>query len=630
MKKPALPLIIYLCQLGLLMWFLSEELTWPSLLVGVLVIVVRIFPIKVHRFAPQILGALVFGYTAWKYGRFVSPEVGLNILFSVVCLKLFEAKEERDWRMLTLGLFLLWSGGALFVKTPLYFLVAISGVLMALIALIKIIGEEVSLSWRQLLRWVVMSLPITILLFFLLPRFQANVWTPPVPPSKGEIGFSEEARPGDVESLSGTGAIAFHATLSKGFRNGDLYWRGATLSGHDGWNWGPSPLDSGWTNLSNGSIAASTDWIKQTIIHRKSVNRAFALEIGQWLESGGKQSQPASNGTWRFGGFQQIRKYTVYSDPDSSSEELSPMEKKSYSLGISLKRLPTFGHLKGRTVEAVINELQDFFQKQSFVYTLSPGKIDSLNSFLREKRGWCAHYASATAMLIRAAGHPARLVSGYLGGNYNSQGKYWTVSEDDAHVWVETWNGVKWLRLDPTLWIAPERSEFSGAEFIRRQSKETGIFNSNSLPAWVRDTQQWIDSINYKFLVWSESFDQAQQKDWAESLNWNLIDLYSAGLWILALSLGGWWIREWWRTRPRSIDIPARRAVWNQWQRWWKKRGKDLSPQWGPERWRLEARSLSDEDKRFALDWINEWEEFLYKKNETPDQLKNLKAKLTR
>ena len=146
----------------------------------------------------------------------------------------------------------------------------------------------------------------------------------------------------------------------------------------------------------------------------------------------------------------------------------------------------------------------------------------------------------------------------------------------------------------------------------------------------MRDTQQWIDSINYKFLVWSESFDQAQQKDWAESLNWNLIDLYTAGLWILGLSLGGWWIREWWRTRPRSIDIAARRVVWNQWQRWWKNRGQDLSPQWGPERWRLEAQELSDEDKHFALDWINEWEEYLYKKNETPEELKALKDKLTR
>lgn len=628
MRKPSLPLLIYLIQLALMMWFLSEELTWPSILVGLLVIFIRIFPLKVNRFAPQLIGALVFGYTAYKYGRFVSPEVGLNILFSVVCLKLFEAKNERDWRMLTLGLFLLWSGGALFVKTPLYFFIAISGVLTALIALIKIIGEEVSLSWKQLLRWVLMSLPVTILLFFLLPRFQANVWTPPVPPTKGQIGFSEEARPGDVDSLSGTGVVAFHASLSRGLRVRDLYWRGATLSNHDGWNWSPSPLDSDWASLSEGSIVASPTWIRQSVIHRKSTNRAFALDIGQWLESGNKQSESSSNGTWRFGGFQQIRNYTAYSDPTSSFEKLSPVQLKSYSLGISLKRLPSLNHLKGKTFEEVVAGIEFFFRKESFVYTLSPGKIDDLKSFLEKKRGWCAHYASATAMILRATGIPARLVSGYLGGDFNSQGKYWTVSEDDAHVWIEAWNGSNWIRLDPTLWIAPERSEVSGAEFIRRQNKQSSIFNPNSLPTWFRDTQQWIDSINYKFLVWSEGLDQTQQKNWAESLNWNLIDLYSAGLWILGVSLGGWWIREWWRTRPRLKDIAMRRLVWIKWNRWWKRHNLELLPHWGPERWRQETLLLKNKDKAFALEWIDEWENVLYKNNETAEGLKNLRDRL--
>lgn len=628
MKKPSAPLAIYLVQLALLMVFLWEELTMPTLIVGAAVIVLRLFTLKLHRWIPQLVGAGLFAYAGMKYGRFVSPEVGANILFSVVCLKLLEAKEERDWRMLTLGLFLLWSSGALFVKTPLYFIISIAGVFSALGALLKVTGEAVSVSWLQVMRWVLYSLPVTVILFFLLPRFQASVWTPPAPAPVGQIGFSEEARPGEVESLTGTGALAFHVTLNRPLKAGELYWRGATLSTHDEWNWSMGPLDHAPVGESSAMPPASPEFIRQSIIHSKSISRAFALATGQWIEHNGRALVASESGIWRFAGVQQVRSYVAYSDPHWQSPPLPKTEHKTYRLGISLKHLPQFQQFKGLSVGATIQELQRYFQRNGFIYSLAPGKITSLATFLERKAGWCSHYASATALILRALGHPARLVSGYLGGNYNNQSGHWTVLEDDAHVWLEVWDGDNWLRLDPTLWVAPDRLQYSGAEFIQRMRKEKGFLTSEGLPRWMRDTQMWIEGVNYRFLVWSEELDLEKQRSWANKLNWDLSTLYATGLWILGFAIGAWWLAEWWRTRPRTIDLGARRLVWRRWRKWWLQRGQDIEPHWGPERWRGEVVKLNPKDREFALKWIQDWEEAIYQRNETESTLTELARRL--
>lgn len=630
LKRPTYPLTVYLCQLVLLIWFLREELTWPTIIVGVATVIVRLFSLKLHRWVPQVVGALLFAHAGLKYGRFISPEMGVNILFSVVCLKLTEAKVERDWRMLTLGLFLLWSSGALFVKTPLYFAVALTGVFFSLSALLKIIGEEVSVSWRQMLRWVVISLPVTVVLFLLLPRFQANVWTPPSPPPVGQIGFSEETRPGEVESLTSTGALAFHVRLNRTSRMGDLYWRGMTLTSNDGWNWSAAPVDETWVMLNPGASVPAAHWIRQSIIHSKPVSRPFALATGVLLESAGRTADAGSNGTWRFGGFQQVRSYETFSDQTPGLEPLPSGQTKSYTLGISLKRLPEFQFLKGLSSEAAILAIKQYFQKNGFTYTLAPGKIPNLAEFTKKKMGWCAHYASATGLLLRAAGHPTRLVSGYLGGTYNRQSGHWTVSEDDAHVWVETWDGTKWQAVDPTLWIAPSRGELSGSEFVGQLTKQSSLFSPTNLPQWFRDTQMWVESMNYRFLVWSEELDLEKQRSWARALDWDLSTLYIAGLWILGLALGGWWLREWWRTRPRAKDLGARLLVWRKWRAWWRKRGHDLALHWGPERWREETHVLKASDQSFAREWIDDWEKGLYQQNETAQTLQELSRRLSR
>src|SRR4030095_16740700 len=73
---------------------------------------------------------------------------------------------------------------------------------------------------------------------------------------------------------------------------------------------------------------------------------------------------------------------------------------------------------------------------------------------------FCEHYAAAFTMVMRAAGVPSRIVTGYQGGEFNPLGGYLLVRQSDAHAWSEIWvAGRGWLRVDPTAAVAPERIE---------------------------------------------------------------------------------------------------------------------------------------------------------------------------
>src|SRR5690606_2255296 len=103
------------------------------------------------------------------------------------------------------------------------------------------------------------------------------------------------------------------------------------------------------------------------------------------------------------------------------------------------------------------------FRNEEYYYTLEPPRLatDSVDEFLFEtRRGFCEHFASAFTMLARAAGIPARVVTGYQGGEYNPLGDYLIVRQSDAHAWSEVWIDAKgWVRVDPTAAVAPERIE---------------------------------------------------------------------------------------------------------------------------------------------------------------------------
>jgi hypothetical protein len=110
--------------------------------------------------------------------------------------------------------------------------------------------------------------------------------------------------------------------------------------------------------------------------------------------------------------------------------------------------------------QAYIERVLDWFNRE-FSYTLAAPPLGrhTGDEFLFDTReGYCEHFSSAFTILMRQAGIPARVVTGYVGGYRNPIGDYWLIQQSDAHAWVEVWlPGRGWLRLDPTAAVDPSR-----------------------------------------------------------------------------------------------------------------------------------------------------------------------------
>jgi transglutaminase-like putative cysteine protease len=168
-----------------------------------------------------------------------------------------------------------------------------------------------------------------------------------------------------------------------------------------------------------------------------------------------------------------------------------------------------------------VRAVLDMFTRQEFYYTLTPPKLadDSVDEFLFDtKRGFCGHYASAFATLMRAAGIPARVVTGYQGGTFNRFADYWILRQSDAHAWTEVWiDGRGWLRIDPTSVIAPGRVEHGLSDAVSADEPLGSRWQRRT--PWLADTRLRLDALRQ---LWRERillFDQDSQQKVLEWLN---------------------------------------------------------------------------------------------------------------
>ena len=160
----------------------------------------------------------------------------------------------------------------------------------------------------------------------------------------------------------------------------------------------------------------------------------------------------------------------------------------------------------------------NYFRNNEFSYTLNPPALgeESIDDFLfRTSKGYCEHYASAFTYLMRAAGIPARMVAGYLGGELNPYGEYLIVRQSDAHVWVEVWlSGKGWVRTDPTLAVAPQRVDQGLAAAL--PPEERSILGSlvalgPFAKYWVNIRMGW-DAVNNQWNKWILGYSSTRQK----------------------------------------------------------------------------------------------------------------------
>src|SRR5262249_21362531 len=174
----------------------------------------------------------------------------------------------------------------------------------------------------------------------------------------------------------------------------------------------------------------------------------------------------------------KARRYEVASSSGAAEKELTTTERREAlqlppSISPTVRELAQSWTAQNSNPRSITNNALQFFRTQGFRYSLSPGEYlkNDLDQFLFHRRiGFCEHYAASFATLMRLAGIPARVVVGYLGGEYNDLGHFVLVRQADTHAWCEVWfPDSGWTRVDPTTAVAPGRASLDLNSFLERR-----------------------------------------------------------------------------------------------------------------------------------------------------------------
>jgi transglutaminase-like putative cysteine protease len=453
---------------------------------------------------------------------------GSALLAVMAALKLLETKQRRDqFVLLFISIFLIMS--SLLREQYLWSLpYLLAGVLFTMTAWLRMSDTRpvsVGQSLRTGTRMIAYSAPLMIAMWIFFPRIATPFWAVPIDTSSATSGLSDRMSPGDISSLSLSDAVAFRVTFDgEAPPPSKRYWRGLVLHSFNGRSWtGNDPSMGSGARREIETVGEPVAY--QVTLEPTRQHWIFALDVPyEWNLSRtymARQQQLA-----RMQPVDQRINYSVVSYPDFRlSNDLSKSTKDYYTrippnsntrtLALARKMRQEAG-----SSEEFINRVLRKFNAEEYYYTLQPPPLGSnpVDQFLFDsKRGFCEHYASAFAVMMRAAGIPSRIVLGYQGGEMNPMGKYMIVRQADAHAWTEVWlPGRGWYRVDPTAAVAPERIEEG-----RYGAMLDGIGASWGLEApsqWLyRVTMTW-DAMNAKWNEWILAYGPDNQGRFMEWL----------------------------------------------------------------------------------------------------------------
>lgn len=524
-----------------------------------------------------VFAASGFAAVVATYGTATGIESGVSILVLLAALKILESHTARDFHILVMVGWVLCLCAFLMSQDFAVALCVLAAFILLTVALVQFHRRMPARhQWQAAvgttLKLMLQALPLVLLLFFLFPRAILGLRLRGIGNAADATGFSGKLAPGSVASIATSDEIAFRVEFPDGNLppRQQLYWRGAVLWQGDGLNWEVGPGLGSAQSVPRSTASAIRQWIT---VEPHAGRWLFALDRPLNAPPGAHLSPGRYISSFR--PVSSIRRYEVTSAPDAGEQELHPRERNA------TLHLPTSASAETNALvqdwirtnndpRVVVHTALEFFRTSGFVYSMSPGEYSgpgALDELLFHRRsGFCEHYAAAFASLMRIAGIPARVVVGYLGGEFNRYGNYLLVRQSDAHAWCEVWlTETGWTRVDPTSVIAPERVEIGSlrqmlTESIQSQNRTrqplaSGTAAKSRIFANVR--LAW-DTVSYAWDSRVLSFDAEEQRELFS--RFGLAKLPTAWLWPLlaggaTLLLGAYaaWYR--WRTRPRADAV---------------------------------------------------------------------------
>ncbi len=448
----------------------------------------------------------------------------MGLLAVMAALKPFEIDSYRDKVITVLLAYFIVITSLFESESPLIVFHLFGSVWITTTVLIHIHQShgEMKSALRLSGRIMLQAAPVMLILFFLFPRLPGSLWKMSLG-KKGGSGFSDSLSIGDVARLVRDDTMAFSARFDGPMPIArDLYWRGIVFDHFTGGSWtaGSSPIDPLPTPSGKHPVTYTVTLPPQGRRH------LFALDLPV-AEPPLTRTAAGFTLQARFPIRQKFH-YRVTSELTATSGPVPPPKRLFISLPESgnpkARSLATQWAKSAPTDEMVVRAGLNYFTQNRFVYTLNPPALyaNAIDQFLFETRqGYCEHYACAFVFLMRAAGIPARIIGGYLGGVPNPYGNFLTVRQSDAHAWVEVWlKGKGWVRIDPTAVVAPDR--VSGGIGAALPPDELPSFLISSPfnregSIWRRARYAW-DALSNQWDIWFSGYSYLQQQALLEFL----------------------------------------------------------------------------------------------------------------
>ena len=522
-----------------------------------------------------------------EYRTLFGRQSGIVLLMLFAGLKLLETRTHRDAAMAAfLGYFL--------VITNFLYTQTIPTALSMAAALFLLTATLVGFSAPQ--RPVLANLrtsalllahaaPAALALFVLFPRVQGPLWGLPQDAYTGMSGLSETMSPGSLSGLALSDSIAFRAEFQTPPPPQALrYWRGPVMWDFDGRTW---TIGANFLVDFTPPAGGRASYRYEVVLEPHNRHWLFALETAASLPERSRMSFDGQIVTTA--PVRARMRYDMASvvAPEPTLRESAGTLRRALRLPIGSNPRATALGAEWRAASAsdadVLKRAIAFLRQGGYTYTLEPPLLGDqpVDEFLFSTRaGFCEHFSSAFVFLMRAAGIPARVVTGYQGGDLNSVDSIITVRQSDAHAWAEVFlAGVGWLRVDPTAAAVPTRLEIGMARAVPAAS---------GLPLLMRPELEWLrgvrdrwEAVAHKWNVWVLGYNPERQRDLMSSIgvrdaDWrSLTATLFTFLGLMTLVLLAWSLRRF--ARPD----PVQRA-WRTFGRKLAKRGVEPSPTEGP------------------------------------------------
>ena len=498
------------------------------------------------RWQLGVLLAASVALTVVSHGTIVGRDAGVTLIVMLLALKTMEVHARRDAMVLFfLGFFTMLSNFffSQSLATAAAMLVALLGLLTALVNAHMPVGRPpLSVPLRLAGRMALLGAPVMLALFLLFPRM-APLWGMPSENPTGRSGLSGRMEIGNVASLALDDGIAlrvrFDTPGGEPPPQSALYFRGPVFSAFDGREWfafgQPGAPAASWRPPAPPSLQVEGEPLRYEVT-LEALRVPWLLTLDAAPESPllppGLRASMAPELSWVANRpINEVLRYRAASyprfthGPMEDSPRLRPylelpegFDPRTRALARQMLAEPA---VAAGGAAAFVQAALERLRTGGYSYTLEPGVYAEHTAdafWFDQKAGFCEHIASAFAVLLRAAGIPARIVTGYQGGEMNGVDGYWTVRQADAHAWTEVWlAGRGWVRVDPTGAVSPARI----GNFQRLQAPR-GVFGTavdtvigRGIAARARAV--W-EAVNNRWNQWVLNYTQSQQLDLLKAL----------------------------------------------------------------------------------------------------------------